>query len=102
MSLPIPVIETSGTAFEVGHQIGTAARASLTNLRDQTRAEYGARWRSLLDRAAPFYDASLRHLPKVVDELRGCAEGSALPFDELFLMSVEELLYDEVRGANGR
>lgn len=99
MSLPIPVIETQGTYFEVGQQIGAAARDSLRAMHAETRAEYGDIWTSLLASSKPFFDITRARLPNVIEEMRGCAEGAGIPFDDLFLLSVEELLYEEVRGS---
>lgn len=97
-SNPIPVIQARGTAYEVGYQIGVAARAQLRGMHAETLAEYGAKWQTLLEQSVPFQNAAQRHLPRVMQEMRGVADGADIPFDELFLMSVEELLYEEVRG----
>jgi isopenicillin-N N-acyltransferase-like protein len=94
----IPVIEARGTPFQVGYQIGVAARESMRAMHTETRAEYGDKWQALLRQSIPFVEATQRHLPRVMEELRGVAEGSGIPLDDLFLMSVEELLYEEVRG----
>lgn len=99
---PIPVIETRGTPYQVGHQIGTAAGRSLRAMHAQARAEYAAQWHRLLGWSAPFRAATEQRLPNVMAELRGCAQGAGIPLDDLFLLSVEELLYEEVRGASAR
>ncbi len=98
MTFPIPIIETHGTHYAVGHQIGVAARASLCAMHAETRAEYGDKWLQLLELSKPFLEKTQQHLPNVLQEMRGCAEGAGISFDDLFLMSVEELLYEEVRG----
>lgn len=94
----IPLIETCGTHFEVGHQIGIAARASLEQLYNKSREYYGGQWGLLLAQSHPFRKATEEALPNVLEEMRGCAEGAGIAFEDLFLMSVEELLYEEVRG----
>jgi isopenicillin-N N-acyltransferase-like protein len=94
----IPVIEARGTPYQVGFQIGVAARDSMRTMHAETRAEYGDKWQALLQQSIPFVEATRQHLPRVMEEMRGVAEGSGIPFDDLFLMSVEELLYEEVRG----
>lgn len=101
MPLPISIIETKGSHYEVGHQIGAAARDALHKMRADTLAEYGAKWSSLLALSVPFLEKSQQVLPNVIGELRGCADGAKMPFDDLFLMSIEELLYEEVRGGEG-
>ncbi len=94
----LPVIETRGTHFQVGQQIGVAARASLQSMHQEMRRAYGERWSYLLAQSQYFLTATEKHLPRIVGELRGCAKGAEIPFDDLFLMSIEELLYEEVRG----
>lgn len=100
MSLPIPVIGTRGTPYEVGHQIGVAAGDALRHMHRDTLDEYGDRWTALLEQSKPFLAITDNQLPKVVQEMRGCAEGAGISFDDLFLMSIEELLYEEVRGSD--
>lgn len=94
----IPIIETSGTHFEVGYQIGTAARRSLGELYRKTIESYGNQWALLLEQCLPFRQVTERAIPYVLEEMQGCAKGAGIPFEDLFLMSVEELLYEEVRG----
>lgn len=101
MSKPIQVIETHGTRYEVGHQIGGAARETIQAMRDETLAEYGERWAPLLQASYAFQEQTQKHLPEVMLELQGCADGAGIPFDDLFLMGVEELLYEEVRAQSG-
>lgn len=98
MSIPIRVIETHGTPYEVGHQIGVAAREAIHAMHHETLLEYGDRWAPLLDASRAFQSQTQAHLPKVMLELQGCAAGAGISFDDLFLMGVEELLYEEVRG----
>jgi len=97
-SKPIPIITARGTAYEVGYQIGAAAREPLRAMHRESLCEYAAQWQTLLTQAIPFQNATRHHLPRVMQEMRGVAEGADIPFDDLFLMSVEELLYEEVRG----
>lgn len=99
MASQIPIIQARGTPYEVGYQIGAAAREHLRAMHAETLAEYGDRWRALLKQCIPFADATRQHLPRVMEELRGVAHGADIPPDDLFLMSVEELLYEEVRGS---
>ncbi|MBI4670244.1 MAG: hypothetical protein HY741_01070 [Chloroflexi bacterium] len=102
MATSIPIIETRGTHYEVGHQIGVAAREHLRAMHAETCAEYRSTWQQLLRASAPFVAATQQRLPNVLEEMRGVAAGAEIPFDDLFLMSVEELLYEEVRGLEVR
>lgn len=99
MPRTIPIIETRGTHYQVGHQIGVAAREALRAMYAEVRAEYPDKWQSLRAASIPFLELTQMHLPNVLEEMRGCADGAQLEFQDLFLMSVEELLYEEVRGA---
>lgn len=100
MALPIPIIKTRGTPYQVGHQIGIAAGDALREMYAGTLADYGDRWTPLVAMSRPFLEITAKRLPKVMAEMRGCADGARISFDDLFLMSVEELLYEEVRGAD--
>ncbi len=97
-STPIPIITARGTAYEVGYQIGVAAREPLRAMQFETRHEYGAKWQTLLAQAIPFQNATRQHLPRVMQEMRGVADGADISFDDFFLLSVEELLYEELQG----
>ncbi|MGE5139890.1 MAG: C45 family autoproteolytic acyltransferase/hydrolase, partial [Rudaea sp.] len=94
----IPVITARGTHFEVGCEIGKAAGTTIREMHAQTRAAYGTRWPKLLRDSLPFLEATEQYFPHVVQELRGASQGADVPFGDLFLMSIEELLYEEVRG----
>ncbi len=94
----IPLVEARGSHYEVGCQIGAAARASLQKMHAHARSFYADRWATLLGASGSFLDATETHLPNVVAELRGAAAAAGVPFEDLFLMSIEELLYEEVRG----
>ncbi|MGB8644926.1 MAG: C45 family peptidase [Anaerolineae bacterium] len=96
--MQIPLIKATGAHYDIGRQIGAAARNSLQDIHAEARATYASRWESLLDASRSFLNATETHLPNVVAELRGAAAGSQLPFEDLFLMSIEELLNEEVRG----
>ena len=92
------MLQARGTAYEVGFQIGSGAREIMHAMYAESLQEYGDKWPSLLTASGPFQNATEQHLPRVWEEMRGVADGAQIPFDDFFLMSVEELLYDEVRG----
>jgi isopenicillin-N N-acyltransferase like protein len=92
----IPVIEASGTHYQVGYQIGVAARSSLAALLQASKVASKGRWGSWLEQSRAFLTPAEKHLPQVVEEVRGCSAGSGVPFCDLFLMSVEELLCEEM------
>jgi len=82
----IPLIEVAGSPFAAGAQIGEACREDLV-------AAIGRldRIEQLRERSRP-YDAALRtHLPRVAEELDGCARGAGVDPLDLLVYGTEEL-----------
>lgn len=95
--MSIPIITARGSHYEVGFQIGVAARDSLDALYHATLKSCDDRLSTWRTQVPGFLTAAEEHLPQIVQELRGCAAGSGVPFQDLFLLSVEELLCGEVK-----
>ncbi|MET7420305.1 C45 family peptidase [Dactylosporangium sp. NPDC005555] len=97
MSLPLPLVEVSGTPGECGVAYGAAARSSIA----ANTANYLERFAATgLDRPAVrragsrFRAASRQHAPRVADMLDGVAEGAGVPVDEIYALNARtELLY---------
>jgi isopenicillin-N N-acyltransferase-like protein len=89
-----PVIEASGTHREVGRQIGEAAR----DLVAQGLAAYEQRFSVLagfgfaeaIERARAYLRPAEDYVPQAVDQIRGIAEGAAVPFERLFALNCGE------------
>jgi len=84
----IPYIRVAGTHREVGRQIGEAARELVARGLAYYEENYpllaGVTFAEALERTRPYLMAAERHVPQVVDQLRGLAEGSGLTLEQLF------------------
>jgi len=90
---PIPVLELAGTHREVGLQIGQRMAPALRRILDEQR-QFPPRegsWEDLLRQGQCYLGYSRAVYPQYIAELEGIAEGSGLPFEELFLGVCEEL-----------
>jgi isopenicillin-N N-acyltransferase like protein len=88
MAAELPYIRATGTHREVGRQIGEAARdlvaRGLTYYEENYPLLAGITFAEALERTRPYLAVAERHLPLVVDQLRGVAEGSGLALERLF------------------
>jgi isopenicillin-N N-acyltransferase like protein len=82
----IPFLRVAGTHREVGRQLG---RATAETVRRAAAAPFDA---ALVDR---YRAAAAEHLPRIVEEIDGVAEGAAVDPLAVFAASVEELALDE-------
>jgi hypothetical protein len=79
---PIPLISAAGSHAEVGRQIGAATAADMRQMADAPfDAELIGRYRAV----------TVEHVPWIVEELDGAAEGAGLDPLAVFAASVEEL-----------
>lgn len=92
-SAGFPVLEASGSPYEVGLAIG---RRFGPQIREglRRRAAWFDRLRefAMQDRASridPFVGAAGEHFPEILDELRGWADGSGVPFDDLMVLNLK-------------
>jgi isopenicillin-N N-acyltransferase-like protein len=93
----IPLIETGGSAFEIGFDVGRGVREQIHAAAASTRAEF-ARSNDIrvAERIGAYLSATEAFAPEIVQELRGMAEGSGVPFEELFVMNATAELNQEV------
>ena len=84
---PIPLLRASGDHREVGVQIGSATAAEMRRIVDATPfdPELIGRYRAV----------TLEHVPWIVEELDGSAEGAGLDALAVFAASIEELVPDQ-------
>ena len=80
--LPIPLIRAEGSHREVGAQIG---EATAETIRSSAGAPYDA------DLVRRYRAVTVEHLPWVVEELDGAAEGAGVDPLAVFAASIEEL-----------
>jgi isopenicillin-N N-acyltransferase-like protein len=105
----IPLLETSGTSYEVGFAIGRRFRRRIEEgLR--RRREWFTELRSFMEqdlpsRYEPFVAAGSKYFPDVLEELRGWAEGSGVPFEDLMTLNLKAelaaMMHEAQPGAPG-
>ncbi len=95
----IPLIETGGTPYEIGHDVGRGVAGRIRGAVAAVRDELGgADPAEATERIGPYLDATERAAPWLLDELRGMAAGAGVPFETLFVLNASE----EVLQAMGR
>jgi isopenicillin-N N-acyltransferase-like protein len=95
MPYPFVYVRAGGSYLEIGRQVGEAARAqiqaSIAFFRDNFEAlSGGLAWGEALGQAAAYLRYAERYTPRCVEELRGMAEGSGVPFDDLLVPNCGE------------
>ena len=84
----IPLIATGGSWYDIGCDVGRAAREQLQAAAASARAELGgADLAQALTAIGPYLRATQDAAPDIVAELRGMAAGSGVPFETLFALN---------------
>ncbi|MDH3366178.1 MAG: C45 family peptidase [Thermoplasmata archaeon] len=95
-SAGLPVIEVSGKPFDMGMQAGRKCAQKTRAYRKAISAGIqhytGKSWRKAVERAKDYLPFAEDFYPDFVDEIRGHAEGSGIPFEETFALCCHELL----------
>jgi len=89
----LKIIKVSGSHYECGKQIGMACAEALHRSLANSRAWIDGcnLWDDYRAAAQPYWAATERAFPWVVDEIRGAAEGAGIDFQDLFTTAVEEI-----------
>lgn len=95
----IPVVEAEGSNYEIGFQIGEGCRKQIRDLLKIEKKEYkrelGKLFSFFTKKVGKFIKISEKYFPKYVEEIKGMAEGSGIPFDSIFALGCEdELVYN--------
>ncbi len=92
----LQVIEVSGKPFAMGRQAGkkcaTRARAYRKAISSSIEHYTGMGWTKAVERAKDYLPYAEDFYPDFVEEMRGYAEGSKMPFEEVFAFCCHELL----------
>ena len=89
----IPLIETGGTSYEIGHDIGRGVGDRIRGAVAAVREELGGTDPAeAAGRIGPYLEATDRAAPWLLDELRGMAAGARVPFETLFVLNASEEL----------
>ena len=99
----LPIVEASGKPYEMGRGIGRKcaqrAVAYKRSISSAVRYYTGYTWDKAVTRAQEYLPFAEEFYPSYVEEIRGYAEGSKLPFEEVFACVCHELL--SARGFKG-
>lgn len=92
--LVIPLIETGGTPYEIGHDIGRAVGEQIRAAAASTRADIArATDPSVMETVSAYLAATEQAVPDLVAELRGTADGAGVTLTELFVMNAAAELH---------
>lgn len=90
----IPLIETGGSPFEIGRDIGRAVGDRIHESAASTRADFArATDPRVIATVQAYLDATEQAAPDLVEELRGMAAGSEVTLQELFVMNAAAELH---------
>ncbi len=96
MPVPFELLDAGGSYRDIGRQIGEGARPLIERCVASYEADFESFAGISLSAAEaltpPFVAAAERSLPQYLEELRGLAEGAAVPFSRLVLLNCGEEL----------
>jgi isopenicillin-N N-acyltransferase-like protein len=93
----IPLIETGGAWRDIGVDVGRGAREQIQAAAASARAELGGiDPTDVLGNIGPYVRITEEVAPDVIAELHGMAEGSAVPFETLFVLNAAAELMQSV------
>jgi hypothetical protein len=108
-SARFPLLEVSGSPREIGlaigRRFGEQIKEGLRRRRDWFDELRCFMERDRATRYEPFLAAGQEHFPDIVEELRGWADGSGLPFDDLMTLNLKAelaaMMHDDPAGQSG-
>jgi len=94
---PTPLIRVSGSHLEMGRQIGEACREKVVHsvenarvLLDEAYEQLELTWAGAQIQSRKYLPFAEERYPQYVEEMRGMAEGSGVPFDEIVTLNTME------------
>lgn len=92
----IPLVETGGSPFEIGHDVGVAVKDRLEAAAASTRADIArATDPGVMATVERYLAATRAATPELIAELDGMADGSGVGLTELFVMNAAAELHQE-------
>lgn len=89
----IPLIETGGSARDIGHDVGAGVAGQLQAAAAATRTGYAPeQWSRIEAALPPILDAIERFAPECGEELRGMAVGAGVRYEDLVIGNASEEL----------
>jgi isopenicillin-N N-acyltransferase-like protein len=90
----IPLIETGGSAYEIGFDVGKAVGAQINAAAASTRADIArATDPHVMQAVDEYLQATEAVVPELIAELRGMADGAGVTLIELFVMNAAAELH---------
>lgn len=90
MAKKFPYLEVSGSYYEVGFKIGGFLKDKIQE-RIGLRRESTHNYKDYLGQIGPYKEEAQKTFPKLIEELRGYADGAGVSFDECFLANTREV-----------
>lgn len=82
--------------YELGRRRGELFGWFLRDTIERRKSIDQGDWQRYRDRARDYLEVSRRAFPQLIEELRGFADSSRVPFDDLWLLTVEDEVADSV------
>jgi len=85
---PFPVVKAEGSNYDIGLQVGTKCKDIVRASLDKFKERLGKKtpWERVLLEAKKYIPYSEDFCPELVEEVRGCADGAQVKFDEYFAL----------------
>jgi isopenicillin-N N-acyltransferase-like protein len=85
---PFPVVKAEGSHYDIGFQVGTKCKEIVNASLDEFRKRIEKRisWQKALAEAKKYLPYSEDFCPELVEEVRGCADGAQVKFEEYFAL----------------
>lgn len=86
-------VEAKGTNYDIGFEIGRALKPKITKHYQKTMQEIifkGKNFNQYVSETEPFFRPVKKTFPFLIDELKGLADGSGVPFDFFFRVNCKE------------
>ncbi len=92
----LPVIEASGSHYEIGFKVGQSAQALMArSVATYRRALPAEGWNGPWVLPNGYFEAAREFFPHFVEELQGMADGSGIAFTDLFFLNALEEALDQ-------
>lgn len=91
-----PIIEASGTPYEIGYAHGSKAKPFVLNCLETYRSVFQAYsdipWEQAKERAGSYLETIRAYNPDYLEEIRGIADGAGVTFEDILALNVRSEL----------
>ncbi|MEM3699749.1 MAG: C45 family peptidase [Candidatus Bathyarchaeia archaeon] len=93
-----PVVKVSGSHYEIGFQVGTKCKdivqAALNNFK--SKVEKRIAWKRIVLETKKYLPYAEDFCPELLEEVKGCAEGAQVSFEEYFALYCSDTISDVI------